>query len=437
MSTSKRGIDKLAGNQPTTNQANVEINDRRTGSQNQSNYTSGRESSPEFPRRSTSLRDRGYGGTDYNTQHRDWSERGDYGRDEDRGEFGRRSRDYGRDYSSGGYGSSGYGGQGRFGGGSYGSERGGPQQYGYGTERYYGENRERDYGRTSDVGGYGHSGEYGRSFRGQERGYGGQRNFENRESRDYQPRESYRGPSRGADYDQGWADYGTERDRYDREGYRSWSDRDRYERDRYDREGYGGRYRDYDVEDVPAYGRDRSAFDQYGVARGYGYAPQREWTGQWEAGQQYGRYQLRCRDIMSKDVTTCTPQTPLREVAEKMEDDNVGSIPIVDNGRLIGIVTDRDIVCRVLAEGRDTRSATAADAMSDDLITCTPDETVLDCIRKMGEHQIRRMLVVDNGGRLRGIISLADIALEAERDRDLAQALEEISRPTPHQAKRR
>jgi CBS domain-containing protein len=119
-----------------------------------------------------------------------------------------------------------------------------------------------------------------------------------------------------------------------------------------------------------------------------------------------------------------------------MEDENVGSIPIVENGRLVGIVTDRDIVCRAVAEGRDSRAVTASEVMSEDLVTCAPDDSVIEVIRKMGEHQIRRIPVCDTNGRLRGIIAIADVALEAERDRDLANALEQISQPTPNRSRR-
>jgi len=147
-------------------------------------------------------------------------------------------------------------------------------------------------------------------------------------------------------------------------------------------------------------------------------------------------YNLRCRDIMSKSVTTCSPTVTVRGVADMMDDEGVGSIPVVDNGRLIGIVTDRDIVCRILARELDTRSSVASDAMTEEIVTCTPDEPVIEAVHKMAEFMIRRIPVVDHGGRLRGIISIADIALEAELDRELARALEQISRPTPHTSRR-
>ena len=160
----------------------------------------------------------------------------------------------------------------------------------------------------------------------------------------------------------------------------------------YDRNDYRPERREYDEPYSRQSLSSRYDYQQDFDSRGEGYATGRDWRGR-EANY------LRCSDIMTKDVTICSPQTMLREVADKMQDDNVGSIPVVDNGRLVGIVTDRDIVCRVIAEGHDTRTTPASAAMSEDLVTCTPDESVIDAIRKMGEHQIRRIPVCDiNGG---------------------------------------
>src|SRR5215813_11012159 len=172
--------------------------------------------------------------------------------------------------------------------------------------------------------------------------------------------------------------YGEERDTYPETG--RYDEPDRYRPDRY-REPYG-RYRE-----------------------------QREWT--------RGR-NLRSRDIMSKGVTTCGPATSLREVADMMDDEDFGSIPVVENGRLVGIVTDRDIVCRIIARELDTRSSTASDAMTEEVVTCTPDEPAIEAVHKMAQFMIRRIPVVDHG-RLRGMISIADVALEAELDRELAR----------------
>lgn len=206
---------------------------------------------------------------------------------------------------------------------------------------------------------------------------------------------------------------------------------------------------DNEFEDARGYNRQASRYEENEparrtwsdteAARHDPYAESRYGTEPWfdrsdRSGESY--YQVRCRDLMTRDVTTCAPETSLREVAEMMESENVGSIPVVENGRLIGLVTDRDIVCRILADGRETRSTTAREAMTDDLITCLPEESVIDAIHKMGQYQVRRVPICDPTGRLRGILSMGDVALEAERDMDVARALEQISRPTPYASHR-
>lgn len=134
----------------------------------------------------------------------------------------------------------------------------------------------------------------------------------------------------------------------------------------------------------------------------------------------------RCRDIMTKNVKTATSADTLHEVAVMMRDGDMGAVPVVDDGKLIGIVTDRDIVVRCVAEGRDT-SATISEAMSSKLFTVKPDDFVFEAIRMMGNKQVRRIPVVGENGELAGIISMADIALETEDELEIAEALEDIS----------
>jgi CBS domain-containing protein len=161
---------------------------------------------------------------------------------------------------------------------------------------------------------------------------------------------------------------------------------------------------------------------------------------------------VRCRDIMTRDVTVATRDTTLQEVAAMMRDEDTGVIPVVDrddapaiagdtnlsdaprinnrlrsNGRLAGLVTDRDIVVRALAEGKDARTTRVEEVMTTDVHTARPNDRVIEVIRKMGDKQVRRIPVVDDDQNLRGIISMADVALETEEDRELADALEEIS----------
>ena len=174
--------------------------------------------------------------------------------------------------------------------------------------------------------------------------------------------------------------------------------------------------------------------------------PPREEYGRGRRGA--SRSHLRCRDIMTRDVTVASRATTLEEVARMMREEDTGVIPVVEpgeaasdpaaeaqraparagaNGRLVGLITDRDIVVRALAEGRDARQVTAESVMTTDLHTVRPNDRVIEAIRKMGDRQVRRLPVVDREGNLRGIISMADIALETEADRELGEALEEIS----------
>lgn len=148
------------------------------------------------------------------------------------------------------------------------------------------------------------------------------------------------------------------------------------------------------------------------------------------------RARLRCRDIMTRNLTVAQRETTLQEIATMMRDADAGAIPVIEplpdenanhQGRLVGLITDRDIVVRAVAEGRDIKTAKAEDIMTTELHTAGPDQRIYDIVRKMGDKQIRRVPVVSDEGNLLGIISMADIALETEDDKELAEMLEEIS----------
>jgi CBS domain-containing protein len=152
---------------------------------------------------------------------------------------------------------------------------------------------------------------------------------------------------------------------------------------------------------------------------------------------------------MTRDVTVATRDTTLQDVAAMMRDEDTGVIPVIErqeaqatetdggngrseartrgNGKLVGLITDRDVVIRAVADGKDTRAVRAEEVMTTDIHTAQPNDRVIDAIRKMGDKQVRRIPVVDNNENLLGIISMADVALETEEDRELADALEEIS----------
>lgn len=134
----------------------------------------------------------------------------------------------------------------------------------------------------------------------------------------------------------------------------------------------------------------------------------------------------RCRDIMTGSVKTANRAMTLREVARLMSEGDMGAMPVVENGKLVGIVTDRDIVVRAIAEGRDISTA-IGDVMTTEIFSVKPDDFVFEAIRLMGDRQVRRIPVVTEAGELAGIIAMADIALEMEDEREIAETLEEIS----------
>lgn len=133
-----------------------------------------------------------------------------------------------------------------------------------------------------------------------------------------------------------------------------------------------------------------------------------------------------CREIMTKSVRTASPGMSVREVGALMREGDMGAVPVVDSGKLIGIVTDRDIVVRVVAEGKGPETP-VREAMTTDLFTVTPDDFVFEAIRLMGDKQVRRVPVINESGELAGIIAMADVALETEDEREIAETLEEIS----------
>jgi CBS domain-containing protein len=135
---------------------------------------------------------------------------------------------------------------------------------------------------------------------------------------------------------------------------------------------------------------------------------------------------MRCREIMTQNVKTATREMTLQQVAEIMRDGDMGAVPVVENERLVGIVTDRDIVVRSVADGRNA-STPVSEAMTTEIFSVRPDDFVFEAVRLMGDKQIRRIPVLTDDGRLAGIISIADVALETEDELEIAETLEEIS----------
>ena len=132
-------------------------------------------------------------------------------------------------------------------------------------------------------------------------------------------------------------------------------------------------------------------------------------------------------DVMTPNPRTVQPGDTLQSAAQVMDELNVGVLPVTDGGRLIGMLTDRDIVIRSTSAGQDPRTATVADAMTGEVRTLPADASVLDAIRMMKEQQLRRVPVVDTGGTLIGILSLGDLADAGTPE--AGDALEAISTP--------
>lgn len=134
--------------------------------------------------------------------------------------------------------------------------------------------------------------------------------------------------------------------------------------------------------------------------------------------------------IMTPSPVTAPPSAPLRDVARLMLDHDVGEIPIVDDaGAPVGVVTDRDIVVRLVAHGQDPTQVVAADCMTSPARTVRPDADVKRCAELMMREQIRRVPVVDEDGRLRGIVALADLERESSLRSVKAEVGRKVSQP--------
>jgi CBS domain-containing protein len=136
----------------------------------------------------------------------------------------------------------------------------------------------------------------------------------------------------------------------------------------------------------------------------------------------------KARDVMTPDPACCSPHTSIDQVAKMMIQNNCGEIPIVDaSNRPLGVVTDRDIVCRIVAEGKNPLGHTAEQAMTTPVVTLQPDVSIDDVIEAMEDHQIRRVLIVDDRGACAGIIAQADVAAIGPM-RKTAELVREVSR---------
>ena len=229
---------------------------------------------------------------------------------------------------------------------------------------------------------------------------------------------------------------------YNRRDFESYQDRynrsDEDVRNRLRNPGY--RQRNYD-DTYPAYNRASNFPDTRSSERYQERDYEMEYPDRYSAGRSYAnesyaergarRSHLRCRDIMTRTVTTCNKNTRIQEIARLMREEDIGAVPVLDErGKLEGIVTDRDIIVKGLTSEKPDAELAAADCMSTDLFTANLNDRVVDVLRDMGDNQVRRVPVVDNRDRLVGIIAMADVATQTSRDRELEETLTDISKPS-------
>jgi CBS domain-containing protein len=137
---------------------------------------------------------------------------------------------------------------------------------------------------------------------------------------------------------------------------------------------------------------------------------------------------MKIKDVMTTSVECVRPETTLQEAAAKMKSLNVGSLPVCEGDRPIGIITDRDIVVRAIADGRDPRTARVPEVMTAEVVSVSETADVKDAARLMKDRQIRRIVVVDPNKRVVGIVSLGDIAVDTHDDKMSGDVLEKVSK---------
>jgi len=138
---------------------------------------------------------------------------------------------------------------------------------------------------------------------------------------------------------------------------------------------------------------------------------------------------MQVKDIMTKGAECVSPTHVLREAAQRMKNLNVGSLPVCENDRLVGMITDRDITVRATAEALPPGLGQVKDVMTPDVVYCFEDHDVQEAARLMQENQIRRLVVLNRDKRLVGIVSLGDLAVETGDERLAGHTLETVSEP--------
>jgi CBS domain-containing protein len=138
---------------------------------------------------------------------------------------------------------------------------------------------------------------------------------------------------------------------------------------------------------------------------------------------------MQLKDIMTPNPECISPAGTLQQAASRMRDLDVGSLPVCDNDRLAGMITDRDITVRAVAEGKDTRTTCVREAMTEDIVYGFEDQEIGDAARVMEQKQIRRLAILNRDKRLVGIVSLGDLAVDSGDRTKAGEVLHEVSEP--------
>jgi CBS domain-containing protein len=139
---------------------------------------------------------------------------------------------------------------------------------------------------------------------------------------------------------------------------------------------------------------------------------------------------MKCKDIMTKYVKMCNPESTAKEAAQIMKAVNAGVVPVVDKThKILGILTDRDIALNTVAEGKNPNDVQVQDFMQTSVITAHPNDDIDIAIKKMKQYQIRRIPIIDDASKLVGIISLGDVAVLSHKEHETFESLEKISEP--------
>lgn len=142
----------------------------------------------------------------------------------------------------------------------------------------------------------------------------------------------------------------------------------------------------------------------------------------------------RCDEVMTNNPVCCLPNDTVVKAAKLMKSGNVGSIPVIDNDKtrkLVGIVTDRDLVMKIVAEGKEPKSTNVAAVMTTQVVSCQSEDDLQKAMDAMAKNQLRRIPIVDKNGGILGIVSQADVATRVDKPKRTAEMIKEISQPKP------